>query len=107
MANQERTKMAAFAKFFDSGNAKLGSKIEDAIKANLARIAEMKGDINKKENENEELAKQNDEFRRGAMEGMNMVRTMEDLTKGRDKMSVDLADKALTIRKLLEDNQYL
>ena len=41
------------------------------------------------------------------MEGMNMVRTMEDLTKGRDKMSVDLADKALTIRKLLEDNQYL
>ena len=67
----------------------------------------MKGNINKMENGNDELANQNDEFRHGAMEGMNMVRTMEDLTKGRDKMSIDLADKALTIRKLLEDNQYL
>ena len=25
----------------------------------------------------------------------------------REKLSVDLADKALTIKKLLEDNQYL
>ena len=32
---------------------------------------------------------------------------MENLTADRDKLSVDLADKALTIRKLLEDNQFL
>ena len=36
-----------------------------------------------------------------------MVRHVEALTADRDKLSVDLADKALTIRKLLEDNQYL
>ena len=36
-----------------------------------------------------------------------MVRHVEELTKDRDKLSVDLADKALTIRKLLEDHSYL
>ena len=36
-----------------------------------------------------------------------MVRNMDNLTQDRDKLSVDLADKALTIRKLLEDNQFL
>ena len=66
-----------------------------------------KNDIAKLEGDNEELAKQNDEFRRGAMEGMKMVRHVEGLTADRDKLSVDLADKALTIRKLLEDNHYL
>ena len=43
----------------------------------------------------------------GATEGINMVRHVESLTADRDKLSVDLADKALTIRKLLEDNSYL
>ncbi len=41
------------------------------------------------------------------MDGITMVRHVENLTADRDKLSIDLADKALTIRKLLEDNQYL
>ena len=36
-----------------------------------------------------------------------MVKHVEGLTSDRDKLSVDLADRAMTIRKLLEDNQYL
>ena len=67
----------------------------------------MKNNMARLESTNDELAKQNDEFRRGAMDGINMVRHVEALTADRDKLSVDLADKALTIRKLLEDNQYL
>ena len=46
-------------------------------------------------------------FRAGALDGIQMVRNMDNLTQDRDKLSVDLADKALTIRKLLEDNQFL
>ena len=38
------------------------------------------------------------------MDGLTMVRHVEGLTSDRDKLSVDLADRALTIRKLLEDN---
>ena len=36
-----------------------------------------------------------------------MAKTIDDLTKEREKLSIDLADKALTIRKLLEDNSNL
>ena len=91
----------------DYGNGVLHSKIADAIKANLDRIARLKDSIDKIEDENGELAKQNDVFRAGALDGIQMVRSMDGLTQDRDKLSVDLADKALTIRKLLEDNQFL
>lgn len=70
-------------------------------------IKALKDKIAKLENDNDAIAKQNDEFRVGAAEGITMVRHVEALTADRDKLSVDLADKALTIRKLLEDNQYL
>ena len=99
--------MHALSKFMDYGGKRLSGKIEEALTANLARITALKNEIAKFENENDELAKQNDEFRRGAMDGIDMVRHVESLTADRDKLSVDLADKALTIRKLLEDNQYL
>ena len=59
------------------------------------------------ERQNEELANQNDDFKAGAMEGITMVRHVEQLTHDRDKLSVDLADKANTIKKLLEDHSYL
>lgn len=36
-----------------------------------------------------------------------MAKSMDDLTREREKLSVDLADKAITIRKLLEDNNNL
>ena len=91
----------------DYGNWQLQGKIEEAIKANLDRIARLKDSIDKIEGQNGELAKQNDVFRAGALDGIQMVRSMDGLTQDRDKLSVDLADKALTIRKLLEDNQFL
>ena len=105
--NRHRTLMAAMSKFEASGKNRLQSKIEDAIKANLDQIGGLKDSIQRLEDDNEELAKQNDEFRKGAMDGITMVRHVERLTADRDKLSVDLADKALTIRKLLEDNSYL
>lgn len=41
------------------------------------------------------------------MDGILMAKHCEDLHKDRENLSVDLADKAITIRKLLEDNSYL
>ena len=54
----------------DHGAMKINSKIEEAIKANLDRIANLKDAINQVENENTELAKQNDVFRAGALDGI-------------------------------------
>jgi hypothetical protein len=36
-----------------------------------------------------------------------MAKSVEELTRERERLSVDLADKAITIRKLLEDNNNL
>ena len=49
--------MYAMSNFQSAGNARLQSKIEDAIKANLGRIGELKDTISKLETENDELAK--------------------------------------------------
>ena len=55
--------MCAFAKFQDYGARVLQGKIEEAIKSNLGQIGGLKEQIYNFENENDELAKQNDEFR--------------------------------------------
>ena len=107
VSNQQRTKMAAMSKFQDLGTYRLQSKIEIAVKANLDRISDLKTTIALFEKNNDQMALQNDEFRRGAMAGITMVRHVEALTNERNQLSVDLADKALVIRKLLEDNQFL
>lgn len=36
-----------------------------------------------------------------------MAKQIDDLNRDREKLSVDLADKAITIKKLLEDNNNL
>ena len=41
------------------------------------------------------------------MDGIIMAKSVGDLTEDRENLSVDLADKAITIRKLLEDNAFL
>lgn len=59
------------------------------------------------EENNAALAEQNDEYREGALDGIMMAKHCETLHKDRQMLSVDLADKAITIRKLLEDNSTL
>jgi hypothetical protein len=43
----------------------------------------------------------------GALDGIEMARNVELLTNEREKLSIDMADKAIIIRKLLEDNNNL
>ena len=69
-SNHQIAKMKAILRMSDHGAMKINSKIEEAIKANLDRIANLKDAINQVENENTELAKQNDVFRAGALDGI-------------------------------------
>ena len=43
----------------------------------------------------------------GALDGIEMAKSVDDLTREREKLSIDMADKAIVIRKLLEDNHNL
>lgn len=85
----------------------LRNKVEEALFSNLQQISQLKEKINLYESHNEVLAEQNDAYREGAMDGINMAKHCEQLQRDRENLSVDLADKAITIRKLLEDNSYL
>ena len=69
-SNHQIAKMKALMRLSNYGSSKINSKIEEAIKANLDRIAGLKDAINVVENENAELAKQNDVFRAGALDGI-------------------------------------
>jgi len=46
-------------------------------------------------------------LRIGALDGIEMAKSIDELTRDREKLSVDLADKVMTIRKLIEDNNNL
>ena len=59
------------------------------------------------EHDNIEVANQNDELRMGALDGIEMAKSVDVLSHEREKLSIDIADKAMTIRKLLEDNNNL
>ena len=107
IANRDMRKQKALSLWISSGAAGTKGQIDDALRANLAEIGRLKDLIAKLEGQNDGLAEQNDTFRGGAMDGITMVRHVEALTKDRDGLSVDLADKALTIRKLLEDHAFL
>lgn len=97
----------AMSRWTDDHNINLRGKVEESLLRNLEQIAALKDKIAEFEMRNEQLANQNDIYREGAMDGIMMAKHCEELHKDRESLSVDLADKAITIRKLLEDNSYL
>ena len=59
------------------------------------------------ETQNTELARDNDDFRNGAMDAVQLARQVEDLARDRDQKVCDLQGKTQTIKKLLHDNHIL
>ena len=41
------------------------------------------------------------------MDGIEIAKAVQELTKEREQLSVDLQDRATTIKKLIEDNNNL
>lgn len=59
------------------------------------------------ENSNNLLAFENDKLKRGAVNSMHLMATAEEVQKDMEILSADLSEKAIMIRKLLEDNTLL
>ena len=73
----------------------------------IAAIAALKDKISEIENDNESLANENEEMRQFSLDGYQLGKNVQNLTQEREKLSVDLADKAATIKKLLDENERL
>lgn len=67
----------------------------------------MKDKIAQFEVDNETLANENEELRQFSLDGYEIAKNVQTLTNEREKLSVDLADKAQMIRKLLDENERL
>ena len=70
-------------------------------------IAAIKGKIAELEGDNDALANENEELRQFSLDGYQLGKNVTSLTQEREKLSVDLADKADTIKKLLDENEKL
>jgi len=70
-------------------------------------IGELSQHVNKLEGINKNLLVENEELRSAALDGIEIAKAVQDLTKEREALSSDLSDRAATIKKLIEENQNL
>lgn len=71
------------------------------------KIAHLKDKIVLMESRNQNVADQNEDLRMGALDGIEMAKNVDELTREREILTINVADKAVTIRRLLEDNSIL
>lgn len=62
---------------------------------------------NKLESINKQLHIENEELRQAALDGIEIAKAVQELTKEREQLSADLQDRSSTIKKLIEDNNNL
>ena len=87
-------------------NSKL-TQLEEVLGKNIDMISAMKNKITEIERDNDLLANENEELRQFSLDGYQIAKNVQSLTHEREKLSVDLADKAATIKRLLDENERL
>jgi outer membrane murein-binding lipoprotein Lpp len=70
-------------------------------------IEQLKRRIAALEQDNDQISNENEELRQFSLDGFELAKNVQTLTAEREKLSVDLADKAQVIRKLLDENEKL
>ena len=53
------------------------------------------------------LANENEELRQAALDGIEIAKAVQELTRERETLSQDLQERACTIKRLIEDNNTL
>ena len=82
-------------------------ELGDLLGKNIAAIAALKDKIMELENDNDDLASGNEELRQFSLDGYEFGKKFQAMSAEREKLSVDLADKTKTIKKLLDENERL
>jgi hypothetical protein len=70
-------------------------------------ISQLKDRIIETEADNDSLAVENEELRQFSLDGYAIAKNVKSLSSDREMLSVDLSDKANTIRKLLDQNEAM
>ena len=99
--------MKSFASLMDNSARDKSRYLEGALAKNIDAIALTKDKMKELETDNEALANENEELRQFSLDGYQLGKNVTNLTQEREVLSVDLADKAATIKKLLDENENL
>lgn len=91
----------------DHSHSEKKAHLEEVLQQNLARIAATKDKIREFEDDNESIAAENEELRQFSLDGYQIAKNVQNLGSERERLSVDLADKTNTIKKLLDENAAL
>ena len=75
------------------------------LESDIGVIAAIKDKISELERDNDSLANENEELRQFSLDGYQLGKNVQNLQAERENLSVDLADKASTIKKLLDENE--
>lgn len=74
------------------------------MRRNIELIAGLKDKIMHFEFDNSNLANDNEELRQFSMDGFEIARNAHIMSDERERLSIDLADKAKTIKRLLDEH---
>ena len=77
------------------------------LKTNLEHMEVLKQRIKDLESSNEVFAQENEDLRQFSLDGYDIAKNVQALTAEREVLSVDLADKAQVIKRLLDENDQL
>ena len=70
-------------------------------------IAELLKLCQNAEQRNKDLLLENEELRQASLDGIEIAKAVQELTKEREKLSSDLNEKNMTIQQLLNDNNAM
>jgi regulator of replication initiation timing len=83
------------------------AELADELSRTNEMISELSQHVQKLEGINKNLLVENEELRSAALDGIEIAKAVQDLTKERETLSHDLSDRAATIKKLIEENNAL
>jgi hypothetical protein len=105
--NIEKTLAAAMHKWIINTYLTRIQDLLSALRLNDEQIEYLKTQLQEIEEEKNALIDENMELRQASLDGIAIADAIETLTKERERLSVDLADKSATIRRLLQENTDL
>lgn len=99
--------MKGYSRMFSSAASQAAGELTVALGNSIGAIAAAKDKMAELETDNESLANENEELRQFSLDGYQLGKQVQSMTEERTKLSVDLADKADTIKRLLDENEAL
>lgn len=97
----------AFARWKRACHAGEQAELGAQLSRTKGMIDELDKHVDKLEGINKNLMIENEELRSAALDGIEIAKAVQDLTREREQLSKDLAMRAETIKKLIEENNNL